>query len=63
MSRQSEPVRLSRAVTVEEAMQLAADMLRRAAEDGPRHGRSQRWRASVERLALQVDGLRTGEGA
>ena len=49
-------------MAVELALTMAVTLLSAAADDTA-CGRSDRWRAAVERLALQADGLRTGEGA
>ncbi len=49
-------------IAVELALTMAVTLLASTADDAA-CGRSARWRASVERLSLQADGLRTGEGA
>lgn len=52
------------AALVDAAMWVAGHMLWLAATDAAEAAdRSRRWRASVERIALQVDGLRRREGA
>lgn len=51
------------ALLVDASLWMAQHLLWLAVADGPDAGRSQRWVASAERLALQVDGLRTGGAA
>lgn len=51
------------AALIDAAMWVASHMLWLASADVVDADRSRRWVASVERLALQVDGLRRREGA